>query len=430
MADTQATTPDPINSTLAKYPFLREAKESGERAAESKILAQSEQAASEFGEKAKALEKISAEDKTHYEDVKKDIKPIPEFKPSKENMMDLGGIFSMIGTMGVALGGSGKLSGLNAMNAMGGMLKGYQQGRKDLFAKEQATFEKELQTIKASNDALLKDLEQYQKLRSTDKEAALTKAAEISAKNPGVIAKLVQSSRDDVAKEIALKGADMWAKIMEASARHNLTSGGTDQAQLIKEFTGASLDKKAVPEVANLAKTVGQADDLSQYAKQNADLIGRYGQINQQIERYVDSWKQGIEPDDKGQPALVFAKKYAAYLVSYERSLAGGARGFTVQFQKRFNDLLKQDQFNVAGFEQLMDQQIGELSAQATPYSKNITRENMTALGRNIIQRSESANPASVKNYATEEEAEKAEKEGKLHRGDRVVINGQLGTWQ
>ena len=389
MADPQAKTPDPINSTLAKYPFLREAKEAGERGAESKILAQSEQAASEFGEKARALEKISAEDKTHYEDVKKDIKPIPEFKPSQENMMDLGGIFSMIGTMGVALGGSGKLSGLNAMNAMGGMLKGYQQGRKDLFAKEQATFEKELQSIKASNDALLKDLEQYQKLRATDKEAALTKAAEISAKNPGVIAKLVQSSRDDVAKEIALKGADMWAKIMEASARHNLTSGGTDQAQLIKEFTGASLDKKAVPEVANLAKAVGQADDLSQYAKQNADLIGRYGQINQQIERYVDSWKKGIEPDDQGQPALVFAKKYAAYLVSYERSLAGGARGFTVQFQKRFNDLLKQDQFNVAGFEQLMDQQIGELSAQATPYSKNITRENMTALGRNIMQRSE-----------------------------------------
>ena len=430
MADTQATTPDPINSTLAKSPFLREAKESGERAAESKILAQSEQAASEFGEKAKALEKISAEDKTHYEDVKKDIKPIPEFKPSKENMMDLGGIFSMIGTMGVALGGSGKLSGLNAMNAMGGMLKGYQQGRKDLFAKEQATFEKELQSIKASNDALLKDLEQYQKLRATDKEAALTKAAEISAKNPGVIAKLVQSSRDDVAKEIALKGADMWAKIMEASARHNLTSGGTDQAQLIKEFTGASLDKKAVPEVANLAKAVGQADDLSQYAKQNADLIGRYGQINQQIERYVDSWKQGIEPDDKGQPALVFAKKYAAYLVSYERSLAGGARGFTVKFQKRFNDLLKQDQFNVAGFEQLMDQQIGELSAQATPYSKNITRENMTALGRNIIQRSEAAKPSAVQTFSTEAEAEEAEKAGKLHRGDRVVINGQSGTWQ
>ena len=393
-------------------------------------MAQSEQAASEFGEKAKALEKISAEDKTHYEDVKKDIKPIPEFKPSQENMMDLGGIFSMIGTMGVALGGSGKLSGLNAMNAMGGMLKGYQQGRKDLFAKEQATFEKELQSIKASNDALLKDLEQYQKLRATDKEAALTKAAEISAKNPGVIAKLVQSSRDDVAKEIALKGADMWSKIMEASARHNLTSGGTDQAQLIKEFTGASLDKKAVPEVANLAKAVGQADDLFQYAKQNADLIGRYGQINQQIERYVDSWKQGIEPDDKGQPALVFAKKYAAYLVSYERSLAGGARGFTVQFQKRFNDLLKQDQFNVTGFEQLMDQQISELSAQATPYSKNITRENMTALGRNIIQRSEAAKPSAVQTFATEAEAEEAEKVGKLHRGDRVVINGQSGTWQ
>jgi len=338
----------------------------------------------------------------------------------------------MIATMGVALGGSGKLSGLNAMNAMGGMLKGYQQGRKDLFTKEQATFDKELASMKAHNDELIKDLEQYNKLRVTDKEAALIKAGEITAKYPGVIAAKINAGDTKVAADIAHSNSEMLMKMAEARTRLGLAGkgGASDQAQLIREFTGASLDKKAVPEVANLAKSIGQADDLAQFARQNADLIGRSGQINQQIERYIDSWKQGIEPDDKGQPALVFAKKYAAYLVSYERALAGGARGFTVQFQKRFNDLLKQDQFNVAGFLQLMDQQISELSAQATPYSKNITRENMTALGRNIIQRSESANPASVKNYATEEEAEKAEKEGKLHRGDRVVINGQSGTWQ
>ena len=226
MADPQPTTPDPINSTLAKYPFLREAKEAGERAAESKILAQSEQAASEFGEKARALEKISAEDKTHYEDVKKDIKPIPEFKPSQENMMDLGGIFSMIGTMGVALGGSGKLSGLNAMNAMGGMLKGYQQGRKDLFAKEQATFDKELQSLKAHNDALLKDLEVYQKLSATDKEAAMAKAAEIAAKNPGVIKSLIESGRADVAVDIAKANTALQTKIIETAARTSLSGKG------------------------------------------------------------------------------------------------------------------------------------------------------------------------------------------------------------
>jgi hypothetical protein len=66
-----------------------------------------------------------------YEEIKSLMKPVPEFKPTQENALDLGAIFSMIGTMGVALGGSGKLSGMNALNAMNGMLQGYQQGRKD-----------------------------------------------------------------------------------------------------------------------------------------------------------------------------------------------------------------------------------------------------------------------------------------------------------
>jgi len=439
MADTQplaqdsSTLGDSLGFDINKLPgFLKQEATAKKAASTADIQAKALEESVGLEEKRKALENISAEDKAHYEDVKKQMMPEPQFKPTKDNAADIGGLFSMIATMGVALGGSGKLSGLNAMNAMGGMLKGYQQGRKDLFTKEQATFDKELASMKAHNDELIKDLEQYNKLRVTDKEAALIKAGEITAKYPGVIAAKINAGDTKVAADIAHSNSEMLMKMAEARTRLGLAGkgGASDQAQLIREFTGASLDKKAVPEVANLAKSIGQADDLAQFARQNADLIGRSGQINQQIERYIDSWKQGIEPDDKGQPALVFAKKYAAYLVSYEKALAGGARGFTVQFQKRFNDLLKQDQFNVAGFLQLMDQQISELSAQATPYSKNITRENMTALGRNIIQRSESANPASVKNYATEEEAEKAEKEGKLHRGDRVVINGQSGTWQ
>jgi len=229
MADTQTAVPetaDPLGSTIAKYPFLKAQKAAGEKAIEAKVGAETAKAEAEFGEKRKALEDISAKDKAKYEEVKSQMKEIPDFKPSQENAFDIGAVFSMIATMGVALGGSGKLSGLNAMNAMGGMLKGYQQGRKDLFAKEQAIFDKELQSLKAHNDALLKDLEVYQKLSATDKEAAMAKAAEIAAKNPGVIKSLIESGRADVALDIAKANTALQTKIIETAARTSLSGKG------------------------------------------------------------------------------------------------------------------------------------------------------------------------------------------------------------
>jgi hypothetical protein len=131
-------------------------------------------------------------------------------------------LFSIIATVGVALGGSGKLSSLNALNSMGGMMKGWQAGRKDLFAKEQAMFDKELARVKASNDRLMKNLEQYNKLRVTDKEAALLKAQEIASENPGVIAQLIEAGRADVAAQIAGKNSDALIKAAETAAKHGV----------------------------------------------------------------------------------------------------------------------------------------------------------------------------------------------------------------
>ena len=391
IAPTTDTQPLPETLTgMKQYPFLKEQQAAGEKAVEAKVKADRLKESTDLEEKGKALEQFGTQQKAYYEDVKSKIEKPPEFKPTQENAMELGAIFSLIGTMGVSLGGSGKLSGLNAMNAMGGMLKGWQQGKKDVFEKEQKIFDKEVARIKSANDMLLKDLEIYQKLSITDKEAKLIKGQEIASKNPGVGAALIESGKANVLYEIAKKNTDIHAEIIKLAEKNRVSGKGEgDQSSLIYSYTGAKLEpKKSAPEVANIAKSIGEADDLKEFVKNNAELVGRSGQINQAIERYKDSWKQGYEPDDQGQPALIFAKRYAAYLVNYERSLAGGARGFTVQFQKRFNDLLKQDQFNAKGFEQLMDDQIRELTSNATPYSGSINRENMTALGRDMARRS------------------------------------------
>ena len=224
-----------IGVDFKQFPFLKTEQAAKEKASESKIKAESLQKSTEAGEKRKALEGISAEDKAKYEENKSLMKPAPEFKPTQDNAMDLGALFSVIATMGVALGGSGKLSSMNALNAMGGMLKGWQSGRKDLFAKEQTIFDKETARIKTINDRLIKKLEQYQKLRVTDKEAALLMAQEISSEHPGVIASLIQSGQDSVVAEMAKRNSDMIIKMRELAAKNAVSGKGGGSKSAINE---------------------------------------------------------------------------------------------------------------------------------------------------------------------------------------------------
>ena len=77
--------------------------------------------------------------------------PSSEFHPTKENAESLGQLFSMVATFGLMMGNSGKLAAQNAMGAMTGMLKGWQEGRQDLYERELKEYEKNYQKIKESN---------------------------------------------------------------------------------------------------------------------------------------------------------------------------------------------------------------------------------------------------------------------------------------
>lgn len=387
-----------IGVDFKQFPFLKQEQAAGEKASESKIKAERLKKSVELGEERKALEKISSEDKAFTEAVEKQQLPPPKFEPTQDNALELGGLFSIIATMGVALGGGGKLSSMNALNAMGGMLKGYQSGRKDLFEKEQKIFDKETSRIKDINDRLIKKLDQYQKLRVTDKEAARLLAQEIASENPGVYAALVEAGRDDVAYESAKKGSNAIIKMMEKSSKLGVSGKG---ANLESYFPGLSFsgtpsqneDKRT--SINTGALSLSTAQDLKQYAKENPQYLGRQGQIAQNVDRYIKSWDasgrtEDIEtmPDD-GQPALIFAKKYAAYLVGYERTLAGSNRGMTQQFQKRFNTLMSQDQFNAQGFEQLMNEQMNEVARATAAKDPAITGKGLLDYGSNIYKRAE-----------------------------------------
>jgi hypothetical protein len=158
-----------------------------------------------------------------------------------------------------------------------------------------------------------------------------------------------------------------------------------DATAAVYSRTEASLPIKQAEGVMNSADAFASAAGIKQIIKDHPEWSGRELQLKNFANRTLGSV---IDMDDEGQPELVFVKRYAEYLVKYEQALAGGARGFTVYFQKRFNELLKPEQFKAEGISNLMDEQMRNIATGAAKVSPKINRENFTELARDLAERS------------------------------------------
>ena len=117
--------------------------------------------------------------------------PYPEFHPTKDTVESLAGLFSIIGLVGAAMGGAGKQSATLALNSMGGMMKGWQQGRSDLFKKEKEEFDKNMQRTKAILDDAYRDADRAYKTLAYNRQEAEALAAQSAAKLGGQVGKQI-----------------------------------------------------------------------------------------------------------------------------------------------------------------------------------------------------------------------------------------------
>ena len=108
--------------------------------------------------------------------------PYPQFQPTKENVQSLATLFSLVGMIGVAMGGGGKNASMGALNAMTGMMSGWQKGRKDLWEREKAEFDKNMAKTKAILDDAYKDADRAYKTLAYNREEATALANESVAK--------------------------------------------------------------------------------------------------------------------------------------------------------------------------------------------------------------------------------------------------------
>ena len=99
-------------------------------------------------------------------------KPYEEFKPSQESLGGFAALGSLLMVAGAMMGGKGRLSGIGAMNNIAGMMKGYQEGRKDLYEQERKQFEENMKTFEKNRGLIKEAFDRALKLAPTNLKAA------------------------------------------------------------------------------------------------------------------------------------------------------------------------------------------------------------------------------------------------------------------
>ena len=176
------------------------------------------------GGKQQAAQGLFEAEKKAKEDYQKKLEaePLPAFIPTKDSVNDIAGLFSVIGVIGMLVGGGGKMAGQRAMGAMNGMMEGYRKGRADLYKQQRNEFDANFKTMLQKHQEFRKEMEDAVKLAATNKDAGMAAAEEAATKAGSDIVK-AQLRKGDLMGAYKLvdesqKGAEEALKL-EAKAR-------------------------------------------------------------------------------------------------------------------------------------------------------------------------------------------------------------------
>ena len=138
--------------------------------------------------KAEKQREIRTEFEQEIAGLEKQMLPAPDRKMTQEDASTYAQLASMVATLGLMLGGGAKGSSKVAIGAMTGMMKGWQQGRKDLWDREAKTFEAEMKKIKAQNDEINRRIERAYKLMPLRRDEAMAELEAVSyLSNQGIL---------------------------------------------------------------------------------------------------------------------------------------------------------------------------------------------------------------------------------------------------
>ena len=274
----------------------------------------------------------------------------PEFKVDQSTASGIASMAALLPLAGALFGGKGQMSGIGALQAMDGVLKGYQTGNQQRIEFEKTKFEKELQNFKMHQDQIQKAFDravQGAKVNLTGAQAGLERdLAGLDAKNLLAIAKRdgvvaaqnqFQSFSDKFVGEIA----------KNQGAILGVTQGAGPNAvlgRMIGPEAAAKTDAKAAKEIVDKVTSVKNTMDLVKKAQDPDIKFGEVGtafeSVSSKIRRNINGLKDNasesevlkaindaakdlkLNPNDKN---IVFYKEAIFTALELERQARGGS---------------------------------------------------------------------------------------------------------
>jgi hypothetical protein len=103
--------------------------------------------------------------------------PLPAFVPTQETASDLASLGGMVAVLGFMVGrGKGMQPGLAALDSMTGMLKGWSQGRRELYENELKTFKENFDKLRVAHEEYVTQLKQALDVSKVDLEKGMADA--------------------------------------------------------------------------------------------------------------------------------------------------------------------------------------------------------------------------------------------------------------
>jgi sulfopyruvate decarboxylase TPP-binding subunit len=291
--------------------------------------------------------------------------PYPQFKPTRENMQSLATLFGLVGMIGVAMGGGGRMSAMGSLKAMTGMMKGWKQGRADMWKREKEEFDKNMAKTKAILDDAYKDADRGYKILAYNREEAMALANQSAAKLGGQVGKQILQKQglgnffeflkglkkdlthtEDIVSQRAVEQARIDAQVARDTAtrayqdkrderieagrerRHREDLAQRDRLAALKAAQPKGQGSAANTRYAfNMAESFGQtAQDLINITNApKGTVMGNFAEL---AGRSGDSLKQGLAAafgrKVTDQDSRMFAQLVAGLDQNMARTLGGG----------------------------------------------------------------------------------------------------------
>jgi len=245
--------------------------------------------------------------------------PPPKMNITPDTHEGLMGLATILPIAGILIGSKGMMSGVNAMNAMTGVMKGYQEGNKARIDFEKQKYDTSMKEWEANYKVSRQKLADAIDMMKTNYQAGVAKAeAAAVAMGPEPAAlvrqngaafllnKLDEANKHVLAAQDKLAQSDMIAQRQEdvsrAKARQKISGQVGQLESMIGKDAVAKLGDTEIPIVTGTAESSKEAKELADLMRQNPQAAGIAGKTISALEKFVPS---RYTPDTQYNPAAV-----------------------------------------------------------------------------------------------------------------------------